>query len=40
MHAEMSQTLLATKKQGNLDKYTPLTLLSQLKLALTALFAL
>ncbi len=34
---EMSQILLTNKKQGNLDfKYTPLTLLSQHKLSLTA----
>jgi hypothetical protein len=33
---EMSQTLLTSKKQGNLDEYTPVTLLNQRKLALTA----
>jgi hypothetical protein len=40
---EMSQTLLTNKKQENTDKYTPLTLLGQPKLALTGkktLFAL
>jgi hypothetical protein len=34
MPEEMSETPLANKKQGN--KYTPLTLVSQRKLALTA----
>ncbi len=33
---EMSQILLTNKKQGNLVKYTPLTLSNQRKLALTA----
>jgi hypothetical protein len=40
---EIYQTLLNNKKKGNLVKYTPLTLLSQHKLPLTArntLFAL
>ncbi len=40
---EMSQAPLTNKKQGNLDKYTPLKLLSQRKLGITArnrLFAL
>jgi hypothetical protein len=32
----MSQTMLANKKQGTWIKYTPLTLLNQRKLTLTA----
>jgi hypothetical protein len=31
----MSQTLLTNEKQGNLDKNTPVTLVSQRKLVLT-----
>jgi hypothetical protein len=33
---EMFQTLLTNKKQGNLTKYTPTTLLSQYKIVFTA----
>jgi hypothetical protein len=37
---EMSQTPLNNKKQENWTKYTPLTLLSQRELALTARYTL